>query len=111
MLVLLVFALSTLDLAFNYTFSRIVDRATLFTQGKMALEAFDQFLLLAFAALLAIPAIRGLGRWLYLGSINRLESRLIADIKRYFFDHLLSLSHGFHCSNKTVDRRCAPRID
>jgi len=101
LLVLLVFALSTLDLAFNYTFSRIVDRATLFTQGKMALEAFDHFLLLAFAALLAIPAIRGLGRWLYLGSINRLESRLIADIKRYFFDHLLSLSHGFHSSHKT----------
>src|SRR5581483_9543295 len=76
-LVLLVFGLSTLDLAFNYIFKLIVDKATQFTQGKLALADLERFLWAAFACLLAIPVVRGFGRWIYLGSINSLESRLI----------------------------------
>lgn len=100
-LVALVFVLQGLDLAMNYTFKLIVDSATQYLHRPADAEAFQKFMGLAFAVLLAIPAARGAGRWLYLGAINRLESKLIADIKRHFFNHILSLSHGFHSSHKT----------
>jgi ABC-type multidrug transport system fused ATPase/permease subunit len=45
--------------------------------------------------------VRVTGRWIYLYKINLLESDLIADIKRYYFNHLLTLSHGFHTTHKT----------
>jgi ATP-binding cassette subfamily B protein len=100
-LVVLVFVITFLDLAFNYAFKLIVDRATQFTQGQLPREAFDRFLWIVLAVLLAIPLARAGSRWLYLRHINRMESSLIADIKRHFFNHLLSLSHGFHSSHKT----------
>jgi ABC-type multidrug transport system fused ATPase/permease subunit len=100
-LVGLAFFISSLDLVFTYAFSHIVQDATDYLHRQISLEALQNRLWPVFAALLAVPFARGIGRWQYLGSINRLESRLIADIKRYFFDHLLALSHGFHTSHKT----------
>lgn len=100
-LVSLAFVIQTLDLALNYTFKLIVDHATPFLHHQADRGDLDAFLPKAFVVLLAIPVARGLGRWQYLGSINRLESKLIADIKRHFFGHLLFLSHGFHSSHKT----------
>ncbi len=100
-LILLAFVIQTLDLALNYTFKLIVDHATQFLHHTDDGGGLNTFLPKAFGVILAIPVARGWGRWQYLGSINRLESKLIADIKRHFFGHLLFLSHGFHSSHKT----------
>jgi ATP-binding cassette, subfamily B, heavy metal transporter len=100
-LVGLVFLISGLDQAVILAFKRIVDDTTLYVQGKMGLEALQGRLLPILAFFLALPLVRSWNRWQYLGSINRLESKLIADIKRHFFNHLLLLSHGFHSSHKT----------
>ncbi len=67
----------------------------------MASDPFQRFLLIVFAVLLGVTATRVLGRWIYLRNINLLESDLITDIKRYYFNHLLTLSHGFHTTHKT----------
>jgi len=100
-LIFLVFSLTSLELSVNYVFKLIVDNATKFVDKQMPGETFDRVLLAILGALLAIPLARAGSRWLYMDSINNLESRLIADIKRNFFNHLLSLSHGFHSSHKT----------
>ena len=100
-LVVLAFLISCLDLVFNYAFKLIVDNSTKFISKQMPLDAFEKFLLAIFALLAAIPTARALGRWVYLRNINLLETELITDIKRYYFNHLLALSHGFHTSHKT----------
>ena len=100
-LVLLAFLISCLDLVFNFTFKLIVDQAGRFTTQQTTLEAFHKFLLPVFGVLLGITACRAVGRWVYLRNINLLETELITDIKRFYFNHLLALSHGFHTSHKT----------
>jgi ATP-binding cassette, subfamily B, heavy metal transporter len=100
-LVVLAFLISYLDLVFNYALKLIVDNTTKYLHQQMPLELFNRFLLIVFAALLAIPLARTAGRWFYLRNINLLETELITDIKRYYFNHLLALSHGFHTSHKT----------
>ncbi|HVZ81607.1 MAG TPA: ABC transporter ATP-binding protein [bacterium] len=100
-LVLVLLFLSLLDLAFNYCYKLIVDHSTHYLDHSLTAEALRSALLWVFAGLLAIPVGKSWGRWYFLGGLNRLESSLIADIKRHFFNHLLTLSHGFHSSHKT----------
>ncbi len=100
-LVFLVFVLNSLELAFNYVFKLIVDIGTQYTHHQITLESLTHSLTTLFAVMLAIPAARALGRWVHLRFTNQLETDLITDIKRYYFNHLLELSHGFHSSHKT----------
>jgi len=100
-LVLLAFVISSLDLVFNYAFKLIIDHSTQFIDKQMPLESFHRFLWVIFSVLLGITAVRAGGRWLYLRNINLLETELIRDVKQFYFNHLLTLSHGFHSSHKT----------
>src|SRR5579871_700459 len=97
----LIFFITALDPLFNIYFGRVVDAATQYLNNQKTLGEFETLLVPLLGVLLAIPFARALARWQNLSWINRLESRLIADIKRYFFNHILSLSHGFHTSHKT----------
>lgn len=97
----LIFFITALDPLFNIYFGRVVDVATQYLDKQKALEEFETQLEPLLWVLLAIPFARALARWQNLSWINRLESRLIADIKRHFFNHILALSHGFHTSHKT----------
>jgi ATP-binding cassette, subfamily B, heavy metal transporter len=97
----LVFLMSCLDLGFSYALMLMVNASTKALHSSAAPADMARSLGPILAAFVAIPFIRGFSRWKYLGSINQLESHLIADIKRYYFDHILSLSHGFHSSHKT----------
>ena len=100
-LVFLVFILNSLELAFNYAFKLIIDAGTQYTQHQTTPDALAHSLPPIFALFLGIPAARALGRWVHLRFTNQLETNLITDIKRYYFNHLLELSHGFHTSHKT----------
>jgi ATP-binding cassette subfamily B protein len=100
-LVLLAFVISSLDLVFNYAFKLIIDHSTQFIDKQMPLDSFHRFLWVIFSILLGITAVRAGGRWLYLRNINLLETELIRDVKQFYFNHLLTLSHGFHSSHKT----------
>ncbi|HTC21027.1 MAG TPA: ABC transporter ATP-binding protein [bacterium] len=100
-LIFLVFLLNSLELAFIYAFKMAIDDLTRLANHQVTLADFTGSLPALFSLLLGIPAARALGRWLHLRSINVLETDLITDIKRFYFNHLLELSHGFHTSHKT----------
>ena len=100
-LVGLALMMSLLDQAVLLAFKRIVDDVTGYLNGKMGLDDLQGRFKPILILFLLLPLARGYNRWQYLSSINRLESHLIADIKRHFFNHLLTLSHGFHSSHKT----------
>ena len=97
----MILLITALDPLANIVFGRVVDAAARLLGQQKSLVDFKTALGSLLAVLLAIPFARALSRWQYLSAINRLESRLIADIKRHFFNHILSLSHGFHTSHKT----------
>src|SRR5579883_1991205 len=80
-LTLLILFITALDPLSNYVFGRIVDIATRSLDPQKNLRDFISPFLPYLAVLLAVPLAVALGRWQYLASINRLESRLIADIK------------------------------
>lgn len=100
-LVFLAFVISSLDLIFNYVFKLLVDSSTQLVDHRITPDDFKKTLVFLLAGILAVPLVRSTGRWLYLKFINLLETDLITDIKRFYFGHLVDLSHGFHTSHKT----------
>jgi ATP-binding cassette subfamily B protein len=88
-------------IANNFLFKKIVDNGTAFAAGSSAKSAFVGILFVIIAAFLGLIIARYIFNWLFIHIINRLESRLILDLKKRYFNHIIHLSHGFHTSHKT----------
>ncbi len=82
-------------------FKVIVDKGTEFTAGSLLVESFVKILLGVAMGFVCLVLIGVVFRWIYLHLINRLDARLILDLKRKFFNHILSLDHSFHVTHKT----------
>src|SRR3989344_2722239 len=82
-------------------FKIIVDRGSDFTSGILPKEFFAQILFMIIVIYLIVFIISAIAKWLYLHLINLLESRLILDLKKSFFNHILHLFYRFHTSHKT----------
>lgn len=94
-----VFELSlTLD---KILFKFVIDDGTSFLGGTLSRDIFVSSLIKIAILFLVIVAGRSIFRFLQLHFINRLEARMIFDMKRHYFDHLVFLSHDFHTSHKS----------
>jgi len=82
-------------------FKFVVDDGTRFAAGSMASEDFISGLLKIGIIFLAIVAGRSIFRFLQLHFTNRLEAKMIFDMKQRYFNHLILLSHDFHTSHKS----------
>ncbi|MEK6881505.1 MAG: ABC transporter transmembrane domain-containing protein, partial [Nanoarchaeota archaeon] len=85
----------------NFLFKAIVDKGTLFAAGSLSREIFVQALIVIAVIFFSVLFVKSLVRWLRIHALNRLEVKLIVDLKRKFFNHLVYLSHGFHTTHKT----------
>jgi len=100
-LLLLVFILEARHIAESYLFKVLVDKGTLFAAGTLLKQEFLNILMIV-AGVFAIIVISGfIGRWIEQHLVNNLESKLIIDLKKKYFDHLIELDYGFHVTNKT----------
>jgi len=100
-LVILVFLREGLQLVDNYFIKIIIDKLELFAQGSIVKEALIAVfisLIFWYVGLVLVRIIVTFGR---IHILNVLESDTIRDLKNYFFQHLVHLSHNFHTSNKT----------
>jgi len=88
-------------LADKFLFKIIVDKGTEFLAGTLAKDAFSKILITIAIVFASLVVFRAFLKWIRLHLINLLESRLIADLKRKYFNHILDLSHSFHTSHKT----------
>ena len=82
-------------------FKVIIDNGEKLTSNVLSKGEFvDSLILLAifFAAILFVKVV-GAGLRIY--AINRIDSRLMRDLKQKFFGHLIELSHKFHTEKKT----------
>lgn len=93
--------IESVNIATSWFFKYIVDRGTKFSGGIITNSVFIQALIFI-AAIYAIFSIsKFVSQFFYLHYTNRLETGLIADIKRHFFNYLISLDYEFHTSHKT----------
>ncbi|NCO11672.1 hypothetical protein CO038_01440 [Candidatus Pacearchaeota archaeon CG_4_9_14_0_2_um_filter_39_13] len=99
--VLLVLVSSTTHVADKFIFKVVVDRGTDFINSGLTKEAFIGILVSLTWAYIGIILIRSVSTWHRIDAVNRLDSSLIIDLKRKFFNHVLHLSHKFHTTHKT----------
>lgn len=86
----------------KYLFKVLIDRGTEFTAGTLALsDVMRIFMIIGIIYVFGYILLGAVCRWVSLHFINIFESRVIFDMKRKYFNHLVSLDHGFHVSHKT----------
>ncbi len=81
-------------------FKELVDHASTFFSGGSQ-ELFIHAILTLLLVLTVILGLRVLSKWIQQHFNNLLESSLIFDLKRKYFNYILTLSHEFHISHKT----------
>ncbi len=85
----------------KYLFKLIIDNSAHFDGKTLLVTDFVYFLLLLAALYLVVLCLKAGTNWLRLHFINVLEVKMILDVKRNFFEHILHLSHRFHTTHKT----------
>ena len=96
-----VFFLEARHIVESYLFKVLVDEGTLFAAGTLAKDEFTTILLILFGVFSIIVISGFIGRWVQQHLVNILESKLVIDLKRKYFSHLIELDHSFHASHKT----------
>lgn len=85
----------------SYLFKILVDKGTLFAAGEILKSEFVNILMIILGVF-SVAVITGFaGRWIQQHLVNVLESKLVVDLKKKYFNHLLDLDFGFHVSHKT----------
>ncbi len=97
----LIFILDLTRVIDKFLFKIIVDHGTEYAVRSLIPGVFIQILLAVAASFTAILLIRSVGKWYYLSLINSLETKMMADMKRKYFDHIVHLSHNFHTTHKS----------
>ncbi|MFA6022678.1 MAG: ABC transporter ATP-binding protein [Candidatus Pacearchaeota archaeon] len=100
-LLFVVLLIETTSVVDKFLFKVLIDNGTLFTQGSLIKQAFINILLIIGGIFIFALITKGICKFLEIHLINRLDANLIVDLKRKFFNHILSLSHNFHTSHKT----------
>lgn len=93
--------ISIVGLVSRYLFKEIVDKGESFTKNEIGLEIFTKTLFIIGIIWFSTIFINATARWLRTHLINRLESKSILDLKNYYYNHIISLSHSFHTTHKT----------
>jgi len=85
----------------KYLFKIVIDKGVEFGAGIIASAVFIKVMIIVAAVFTGAMIISVFGNWLNRHLVNRLETNLMADLKRRFFNHILKLDHEFHTTHKT----------
>jgi len=100
-ILLIGFVLEALRSVDKYLFKIIIDNGTEFLAETVTRNVFAQILIWVALAYIVLHTIRFIMRWAYSHYINKINARMILDLKRKFFNHIVRLSHKFHTTHKT----------
>ncbi|MBU0466269.1 MAG: ABC transporter ATP-binding protein/permease [Nanoarchaeota archaeon] len=100
-LIFLATTYEVLSLGEKYLFKAILDNGAEFLAGTLERTAFVNILLIVAGVYLGLLLFKLLDHWFRIGLTNILESKMIFDLKKKFFDHIVKLSHSFHTTHKT----------
>ncbi|MFH1431298.1 MAG: ABC transporter ATP-binding protein [Nanoarchaeota archaeon] len=85
----------------KFLFKIIIDKGNEFLAGTLLRNLFVEILIYIAVAFLVIKLAKNIFDWLYIHFVNRLSVNLMTDLKRKYFNHIVSLSHSFHTTHKT----------
>ncbi len=85
----------------KYLFKILVDKGTDFASGILIRDSFILILLVIGAVFLIAAIINVVSGFLKNHFLNRLEVNMMKDLKRKYFNHIISLDHNFHVTHKT----------
>jgi len=85
----------------KYLFKILVDRGSDFASGILIRDKFILVLLSIGAVFLIAAIINVISGFLKNHFLNRLEVNMMKDLKRKYFNHIISLDHNFHVTHKT----------
>lgn len=85
----------------KYLFKVLIDNGTNFVSKIITQEVLFNIVLIVFLVFLAVSLLNVFFNWILIHLNNKLDSRLILDLKNRFFDHIISLDHEFHVTHKT----------
>ncbi len=101
LLFFLVFIVEATIILDRFLFKIIVDRATAFEAKTLMAQQFINVLIIVGLVYAGASLLRAGMKWAYQNCVNLVEANLIADLKRRFFDHIISLDYSFHTKHRT----------
>lgn len=100
-LLLLVLFIEASHAISKFFFKIIIDRGEDFIEGTITSTNYSEILIALAIAYVILVVLRSIANWGDHYLLARVDANLIRDIKRKYFDHVVSLSHSFHTSHKT----------
>ncbi len=85
----------------KFLFKVIIDDGTLFAAGKIGLAEFGFTLIVLASIYLSSGALQIASTWYRSHFLSVLETGMMTEIKRKYFNHVLRLDQKFHTTNKT----------
>ena len=85
----------------KYLLKIVIDNGTKFSEKTLELNAFLQILMVVALVFSVWVLAKALLNWVYLHLNNKIDSKLMQDLKIKFFNHIISLDHSFHVSHRT----------
>ena len=99
--ILIILTISTGGYITRFFFKKIVDLGALVVSNQLESIDFLKITLGIFAIWLGIIIIRTFAQWFRIHFLNKLETKIILDLKQHYYNHILQLSHKFHTTHKT----------
>jgi len=100
-LLFVVLLIEVSDVVRIYLFKIVTDNGAKFVAGGLIKNEFVGILMGVLVVYIVLFLSRATLEWLHIHFINIIDSYLMADIKRKFFNHLIHLHYGFHTSHRT----------
>jgi len=85
----------------KYLFKILVDSGAAFISKSITNSKFTSILIIVGIVYLIAIIIAVFSNWLKNHFVNKMESAMIADLKRRYFNHIITLDHNFHVTHKT----------
>jgi len=99
--IFLILIISLIDVGTNLIFKELIDRGTLFAAGELSKEEFIGTIFFLASIFFSATILLALAKYFRMNFLNALEVKMMFDVKKDIFDHLLRLSHNFHTTNRT----------
>ena len=100
-LLFVIFVIEGMNIIPRFLFKIIIDEGTSFAAGTLTSQKLGSILIIIALVYLSTSFIQIIGVWLRSHFISILETRMMTDLKKKYFGHILSLDHKFHVTHKT----------
>ncbi len=85
----------------KFLFKVVIDDGTLFAAGKLGLQEFSFILTILVAIYFTSSILQIIGVWYRSHFLAVLETKMMINLKRKYFTHILRLDQKFHTTHKT----------